>query len=143
MRQADKEGAMRPGLVLLAVAVTAVAGVGCSSAQRAPDASAVADRFHAALERSDGAAACRQLAPETKSKLEQEEQAPCEQAILELDLPAGATAVNASVYVTTASVLLGQGGRTFLDEFEDGWRVSAAGCVSTAPDRPYDCELEG
>jgi len=33
--------------------------------------------------------ACRQLAPETKSKLEQEEQAPCEEAILQLDLPAG------------------------------------------------------
>jgi hypothetical protein len=134
---------MRPGLLLLAVTATAVAGVGCSSAQRAPDASAVADRFHAAFQRGDGATACRQLAPETKSKLEQEEQAPCEQAVLELDLPEGATAGKASVYVTTASVSLGQGGRTFLDEFDDGWKVSAAGCIATAPDRPYDCELEG
>jgi hypothetical protein len=134
---------MRPGVVLLAVAATAVAGVGCSSAQRAPDAAAVADRFHAALQRGDGATACRQLAPETKRKLEQQEQRPCEEAILGLDLPEGATAEETGVYVTTASVSLSQGGRTFLDEFDDGWKVSAAGCVSTAPDRPYDCELEG
>jgi hypothetical protein len=135
---------MGRGLVLLAItAAAAVAGLGCSSSARAPDASAVADRFHAALQRSDGATACRQLSPETRSKLEQEEQAACEDAILELDLPAGATAAKASVYVTTASVSLVQGGKTFLDEFDDGWKVSAAGCVATAPDLPYDCELEG
>jgi hypothetical protein len=134
---------MRPGLVLLAVAATAVAGVGCSSAERAPDAAGVAEHFHAALEDRDGETACRQLAPETQSKLEQQEQQPCKEAILELELPKGATAEETSVYVTTASVSLGQGGRTFLDEFDDGWKVSAAGCVATAPHHPYDCELEG
>jgi hypothetical protein len=134
---------MRPGLVLLAVAATAVAGVGCSSAERAPDAAGVAERFHAALEDGDGATACRQLAPETRSKLEQQEQRPCMEAILELELPGAATAEETSVYVTTASVSLARGGRTFLDEFEDGWKISAAGCVATGPDRPYHCELEG
>jgi hypothetical protein len=134
---------MRPGLVLLAVAAAAVAGVGCSSAERAPDAAGVAERFHAALEDGDGETACRQIAAETQSKLEQQEQRPCKEAILELELPKGATAEETSVYVTTASVSLAQGGRTFLDEFDDGWKVSAAGCVTTAPDRPYDCELEG
>jgi hypothetical protein len=54
-----------------------------------------------------------------------------------------ATALKASVYVTTASVSLARGGRTFLDEFDDGWKLSAAGCVASAPDLPYDCELEG
>ena len=134
---------MRPGLVLLAVAAAAMAGIGCSSSERAPDAAGVAERFHAALEHRDGATACRQLAPETQSKLEQQEQRPCEKAILELELPEGATAAETSVYVTSASVSLAQGGKTFLDEFDDGWKVSAAGCVATAPDVPDDCELEG
>jgi hypothetical protein len=134
---------MRLGLVLLLVAAAAVPGVGCSSSERAPDAAGVAERFHAALERGDGATACRQLAPETHSKLEQQEQRPCDDAILELDLPEGATAAETGVYVTTASVSLAQGGKTFLDEFDDGWKVSAAGCVATTPDHPYDCELEG
>lgn len=134
---------MRPGLVLLAVAVTAVAGVGCSSAERALEAAAVAERFHAALEDGDGATACRELAPETQSKLEQQEQRPCREAILELELSGGTTAKETSIYVTSASVSRAQGGRDFLDEFDDGWKVSATGCVATAPDRPYDCELEG
>ncbi|MGH2715404.1 MAG: hypothetical protein ACRDM7_16230 [Thermoleophilaceae bacterium] len=44
--------------------------------------------------------------------------------------------------MTTASVRLAEGGTTFLDEASDGWKVSAAGCEPTAPNLPYDCELE-
>jgi hypothetical protein len=63
--------------------------------------------------------------------------------ILGLELPRSATAAGTSVYVTTASVSLAEGGTTFLDESGAGWQVSAAGCAPTAPDLPYDCELEG
>jgi hypothetical protein len=127
------------GALLVACAVLA----GCGAADRAPDAAAVAERFHEAIGRQDGEAACGELAEETASKLEQEQGRPCEEAILELELPEDGRSVQTSVYVISASVSLAGGGRTFLDEFADGWKVSAAGCVPTAPDLPYDCELEG
>ena len=47
-----------------------------------------------------------------------------------------------SVYVTSAAVSLLDGGTLFLDEAPDGWEISAAGCRPSAPDRPFDCELE-
>ena len=102
----------------------------------------MAQRFHAALENGDGQAACDVLNEETASKLEDQEKEPCEEAILSLDLPKGGTVADTRVYVTSALATLAQGGTDFLDEGPDGWRVSAAGCVRTAPSQPYDCELE-
>jgi hypothetical protein len=116
--------------------------VGCGAADRAPDAAAVAERFQAALDASDGQAACAQLSEETTSKLERQEGQPCEEAILGLELPAGGAAARTSVYITSASVALDEGGTLFLSQASDGWEISAAGCRPTAPDRPYDCELE-
>jgi hypothetical protein len=129
---------VRAGVVTLAVLAA-----GCGTTERAPDAEAVAERFHAALEQRDGEAACSELSEETASKLEQQEGTPCEEAVLRLELPRGGTAAETSVYITTASVLLAEGGTTFLDEGSDGWKVSAAGCEPTAPDLPQECELEG
>jgi hypothetical protein len=57
---------------------------------------------------------------------------PCEEAVLELELPRGGTAAETGVYVTSAFVDLVEGGTTFLDEGADGWKVSAAGCTPTA-----------
>jgi hypothetical protein len=127
--------------VVLALAGAALTG--CGSSDRSPDATAVAARFHEAIGRQDGEAACGELSEETASKLEQQEGTPCEEAILELELPGEGRTVRTSVYVTTASVSLAAGGETFLDEFSDGWKVSAAGCEPTAPDLPYDCQLQG
>ncbi|MBA3264249.1 MAG: hypothetical protein H0T69_17635 [Thermoleophilaceae bacterium] len=126
-------------LVLLAAGLCA----GCGAADRAPDAAAVAERFHAALDGRDGAAACAELSEETAVKLAQQEHRPCQQAILDLELPTGDAVVHTSVYVTSASVSLLHGYALFLDEAADGWEISAAGCRPTAPDMPYDCELEG
>lgn len=135
---------MRSGAAALALAAAlAGAAMGCGTTERAPDAAAAAERFHAALGDRDGEAACSELSEETASKLEQQAQAPCDEAVLELELPRDGTAAQTSVYVTTASVLLAEGGTTFLDEGADGWKVSASGCEPTAPDLPYDCELEG
>ena len=127
----------------LAVLVGCLALAGCGASDRAPDAATVAESFYAALDRGDGEAACKALAPQTQSKLEHQEGTPCDTAILDLNLPRRATAAKTSVYVTSASVSLAQGGRTFLDEFEEGWKISAAGCAPAAPDLPYECELEG
>jgi hypothetical protein len=116
---------------------------GCGSSERASDAAAVAERFHSAIGERDGMAACSELSEETETKLEQQEEKPCEKAVLSLDLTTRARAAETSVYVTTASVALAEGGTLFLDEAAHGWEVSAAGCRPTAPGLPYDCELGG
>jgi hypothetical protein len=128
---------------MFAAAALAGTAAGCGATERAPDAAAVAERFHAALGERDGEAACSHMSEQTANKLEEQAGVPCEQAVLELELPQGGTAAKTSVYVTTASVLLAEGGTTFLDEGSDGWKVSASGCEPTAPDLPYACELEG
>ena len=63
----------------------------CGTGGRERDAAAVAERFHAALERDDGRAACAELNPETASTLEQQETKPCEEAITSLEIPKGGT----------------------------------------------------
>jgi hypothetical protein len=127
-------------LALVACATAALAGCGASG--RKQDAAELAERFQSALERQDGAAACAELSDETKSKLEQQEQAPCEQAIFRVNLPEGGIAAKTSVYITSASVRLTTGPTTFLDEAPGGWRISAAGCEPTEPGQPFQCELE-
>jgi hypothetical protein len=124
-------------------AVVAVLLAGCGASDRAPDVDAVAQRFHEAIGRQDGEAACAELAEEAKSKLEQQEGKPCEEAILGLDLPDSAEIARTTVYVTNASVDLAAGGTAFLSQSDSGWKISAAGCVATVPDLPYECELEG
>jgi hypothetical protein len=116
--------------------------VGCGAADREADVETVVDRFHAALEERDGAAACARLNEQTAATLERQEQRPCEVAILELELPAGARASDAEVYVTSGYAELGEAGAAFLDEGPEGWRISAAGCTSRTGDQPYECELE-
>lgn len=101
------------------------------------------ERFHAALAASDGAAACDELSEETASKLERQEQRPCEEAILTLELPEGGSVAETRVEVTSAVATLAEGGSDFLDEGPGGWKIAAAGCVPTLPEKPYDCELEG
>jgi hypothetical protein len=120
-----------------------VAASGCGTGDRADDAAAVATRFHAALEAEDGQAACEELSEETASTLEQQEKKPCEEAILELELPKGGTVAVRRVEMRSAYTGLAEGGADFLDEGPEGWKISAAGCKPTAPDQPYDCELEG
>jgi len=126
----------------LSACLLALALAGCGTADRENDAATVAERFHAALESGDGQAACDELSEETTSKLEQQEKKPCEEAILSLELPKGGSVVDARVYQTSALAQRAEGGSDFLDKGPDGWTVSAAGCEPTAPDQPYECELE-
>lgn len=114
----------------------------CGTASRERDTAAVVERFHAALESGDGQAACRELSEQTTSKLEQQEQKPCEQAILDMKLTKGGTAGFEAVDMGSAFVSLAQGSADFLNEGPEGWRISATGCEPTAPEQPYDCELE-
>jgi hypothetical protein len=135
---------MPKALAAIALAgLAAVAVSACGAAERERDAAEVVAGFHAALEDSDGAAACRELTEETRSELETQQQRPCEEAILTLELPKGGRPVNPQVHVTSASVDLAEGGTDFLDEGPAGWTISAAGCEPTAPNQPYDCVLKG
>jgi hypothetical protein len=134
-----------PASAILAAAV-ALAGLvlsACGAGERGRDAALVAQRFHAALGRDDGRAACKELSAAAASSVERQEKRPCERAVLRLDLPSRAAAASSRVYLISASVHLADGSATFLSEGPAGWKVSAAGCTPTAPDRPYDCELEG
>jgi uncharacterized protein YceK len=129
-------------IIMLVLVCAALAG--CGTTTRDSDAAGVSDRFHSALEDGNGAAACRELSSETRKKLERDEGQACAEAILGLDLPAGARAARAKVYVSTALIELeGPASEEFLDEGPDGWKISAAGCSSGPPDQPFDCELEG
>jgi hypothetical protein len=129
-------------VIAAALALLAAGLGGCGASDRAPDAAAVAERFQAALEDGDGERACAALSDGAASALERQEGRPCDQAILELELPTGATVADTGVYVTSAYVSLAEGGALFLDEAAAGWEVSAAGCRQIAADLPYDCELE-
>jgi hypothetical protein len=132
----------RRATLATALAIACVVGVGCG-ADEERDARVVAERFYEALDRGDGSAACGELSATTADAVERQEQASCEEAILRLDLPRGAVAAEARVYLRSASVDLAGGGVTFLEEGPAGWTVSAAGCTPSAPSRPYDCQLEG
>ena len=105
-----------------------------------PAAGDTVERFSTAIEQKDGEAACQQLSQDTQSKLESQEQRPCEEAVLTLEL-SGGDVVSVDVSETSAAVDLDAGGRAYLDKTPDGWRISAAGC-DPLPGQPYDCELE-
>jgi uncharacterized protein YceK len=126
--------------VALAVCVLAA---GCGTASKEDDIIAVSDRFHAAIDARDGTAACAELSANAIETLERQEKRPCRDAVLELDLPAGARASAAEVYVTSGYAGLTGSNVAFLEEGPAGWKVAAAGCTPSFPDRPYDCELGG
>lgn len=126
-----------------AACLLAVALAACGTADRERDAAAVTERFHAALEANHGQAACEELSEETASKLEQQEDKPCDEAILGLEMPKGGTVTVREVVERSAYTELSAGGADFLDEGPTGWKISAAGCRPTAPDQPYECVFEG
>lgn len=129
----------RPLWLLLLIAGVAVTG--CSGASD-PDVDRVATSFYAAIADSDGATACRLLAPSTRDELESSTGKPCDEALLsEVDPVSG----DASVAASGAGAQVHIGSDTaFLSKFAGGWLVTAAACTPPpAPDRPYDCQVKG
>jgi hypothetical protein len=92
---------LAPLAALMALALAAF--VGCGAGDRERDAAAAAGRFQAAIARDDGRGACTELSAETAMALERQEQAPCREAILGIDLPGGAALRRATVYLVSAS----------------------------------------
>lgn len=133
---------LRP-LSLCAVALALIfasLASGCGTDSSAPHARRAVQAFYSALERHDGAAACRVLSDDTRSSLETSEKKPCKEAVFSLGLsPARVVAVR--VYATSAEAVLTGGEAVFLDQDPDGWKISAVGC-KPQHEQPYDCDLE-
>jgi hypothetical protein len=119
------------------LALTGCAGQG--SAEDRPAAEA-AEHFTQDV-KADPAAACGLLAPQTRVKLE-DEQGPCARSLPQSKVPQDAGSVReVKVYGKDAVAYL-ERDTVFLARFDDGWRVTAAGCTPNG-DRPYDCDVEG
>lgn len=125
---------------LAAVSVLVLGLSGCGQVGR-HDVAAVATTFYRAYEAGDGARACAQLAPKTKSRLEQVARKPCAEAVLEEHVPAVRRPLRVQVFGTQAQVDY-RGDTTFLARFQGGWKVMAASCTPQ-PGLPYDCQISG
>jgi hypothetical protein len=123
-------------------AVGALALAGCGTSSSGPAARGSVERFLAAFQAQDGAAACRELSESASSALETSEGEPCEKAVLSLKQVKPSPVQGESVWVTSAEVKLAGGAAAFLDEIDGRWRISAVGC-EPQPGQPYECELEG
>ena len=125
-------------LLLLAIASAVVTGCGSS---QVGDVEQAAAAFYDAVGAQDGKAVCQLLAPRTREELEQSAQQPCEQAVLDQDIPA-AGAGDVRVFGTMAQVRSGAES-AFLTRFSDGWRIWAAACTPGGPGGTYDCAVSG
>jgi hypothetical protein len=129
--------------VILVLALAVLAS-GCGRQDDRATVGEVTDTFFAAVGSGDGDKACDQLSPETRSALEQQEKSDCRDAVTKLDLSPGSVA-HVDVDVVSAMVALSSGESAFLDQTNEGWRLSAVGCKPLGGERadgPYDCELE-
>jgi hypothetical protein len=125
----------------LALAALCLAATGCARDDDRRAAGDVTERFLAAVEAQDGAAACAQLSEATADALARDEGEPCVEAAPQLDVAPSAVA-RVQVYAIGAKVELADGESAFLELTETGWRIAAAGCVPAGAGQPYDCEVE-
>jgi hypothetical protein len=126
---------------ICALALAAIAAAGCGTATDRDQARAAAEALYAAVEEGDGQEACRQLSPQARMELEGQESAECPEAILGLELT-GSEAERVEVFLNEAAVHLAGGDTVFLDETQQGWRVSALGCQEQTTAQPADCEVQ-
>lgn len=118
---------------------------GCGSASDG-DVAEVARAFYDAVGAQDGAAACKLLAPPTRSEVEKSSGKSCDKAILDEGVQEAVGAPQVDVYATMALVRWPQE-TTFVTRYDAGWRIYAAGC-SPDPGSPadadrYDCNVQG
>ena len=128
---------VRPWPAAAVLAAGAVLLTGCSSASQ-PEVEQVASAFEDPS--GDPGQRCDLLAPATSAAFEQDESAPCTDAIE--DLPLGGGGVESvQIWGGDAQVTF-SGDTVFLTETSAGWRITAAACAPRA-EAPYDCEVDG
>lgn len=125
---------------LIGILVLAATAAGCSSSRDAA-VEQVSDDFRSAVRAEDGAAACRELSDAVRYELELSSGATCEVELRSVRLPAMGSARDVSVSGTAAQVRYDDD-VIFLSEFDDEWKVIAAGCLARAKG-PYDCQVGG
>jgi hypothetical protein len=119
------------------LAAGAVLLTGCSSASE-PEVRQVATAFEDPS--GDPGQRCDLLAPATLAAFEQDESAPCTEAVQDLPL-GGGSVESVAVWGGNAQVKI-SGDTVFLTETSTGWRITSAAC-SPRGDAPYDCEVDG
>jgi hypothetical protein len=132
------------GLVPFVLLAVACGSAGCGGGTDVADVRAVSERFSAAVEAQDGERACAQLSPQTRAQLEEQEQRQCREAITGARLEPGSV-TQVQVYLLNAVVELSNGEAEFLEQGQEGWRLSAVGCTpqkGKPSDHPYDCQVE-
>ena len=129
------------GRTLPIVAVLLPCLAACSAG---PDAevAAAAERFHAAVAEEDGRAACRLLAPQTRSELESSTGSPCAESVLG-EVTGSTSEPTVEVSGNSARATVG-GEASFLSRYGDRWLVTAAGCTPPPTvDASYECRVQG
>lgn len=123
----------------LTLLVTGCAGRGSAEDQAAADA---ATQFLAAVGTAPESG-CDLLAPATLEQLESDGEQ-CGEALGEVASSGSPGSGEPRVDVYGRDAMVRWGGATlFLARFDDGWRVTAAGCEPRGKDLPYDCTIEG
>ena len=125
---------------MLVTAVATLLVAGCGADVERQQAGAAADTFAAHVTK-DPQAACALLAPRTEQSLEEDGES-CAAALTGDDLPTPGPHTSVAVAGHSAQVRYAEE-TVFLALFDDGWRVTAAGCTRTSPDPavPYDCTI--
>jgi hypothetical protein len=124
--------------VLLVGMVLVTAGCGHLGSAENDNASKAALAFEGALDAP--ARACTMLAPGTLSELE-DSFGKCPQSLPDQHLPVATVVDHVDVYGKDAIVRLNRD-VVFLARFDDGWRITAAGCTPIE-NRPFHCILKG
>jgi hypothetical protein len=124
----------------VAAAGVAVLLAGCGAPAGTAEVTRAAADWQAAAQAKDTSRLCALLTPAAVDSVVTGDET-CEQAVGDLDLPAGGAVGAVQLWSDEAQVKAGAD-TLFLVRLTGGWRVNAAGC-SPRGDRPYDCELEG
>lgn len=141
MRVSDVLVDRRAGVTAFLVALGAAGLCGCTG-PGASDAGLAAVSFEQ-LAPDDAAKACDLLSGHTRDDLEKQSKKACTEALGEADLPDPSALQSVEVFGHDARVLLGSD-TVFLARYQEGWKVTAAGCKpGSSDDEPYDCELGG
>lgn len=131
-----------PWLAITCVAALVTVG-GCAgrgSAENDAAGSTAASFLHRAA--SEPAQACDLLAPATLEEVERDGEV-CTDVVPDVGVaPMSADVFDVEVYGRDAMFRSGDA-TVFLARFDDGWRVTAAGCEPRGEGLPYDCTIEG
>ena len=126
--------------MVVAVALTALVSACSGRGDPEEEAAGAAARAFTVAARGDPSAACGLLAPATATEVGQTS-GNCAEGLAEAGLPEGGGLREVQVYGLDAMVRLEQD-TVFLARFDDGWRVTAAGCTPRG-DGPYECDIKG